>query len=464
MPNTSDIADVAIVGGGASGTLAASHLLRSAAATGPVVLIERREACGRGVAYSTGESMHLLNVPAGGMSAVHDQPNHFVEWLRGTGIPAGAGEFVPRATYGRYLGFALDAAERESRRTLIRIRGIVEDVRTDPDGAVVHVMGSDSVRARRVLFALGNPPPGTPPFLRSDLGERYVADPWQAPALRRVGPEELVVLVGTGLTAIDVALALMAGGHRGPIHMVSRHGLLPQVHRVSTAGPRPLRVLGELPSPLSVRRLLRWVRDEVRAAEADGADWRDVIRSVRPWTQRIWMQLVLDERRTFLRHVQRHWSVHRHRMAPEIGRAVARLRGSGQLTVHAGQVRIERAMDGFNVEVTSRGRAPVRLSASWTVNCTGPDLDPSRSKEPLVRSLLERGEVRRDPLGLGFDTTPQGAVIDGSGAASGTLWAIGPLRTGSLWESTAIPEIREQAASLASVLDHPDVVVSGKDR
>jgi uncharacterized NAD(P)/FAD-binding protein YdhS len=463
MANIHEVADVAIVGGGASGTLAASHLLRSGAGTGSVVLIERRAKPGLGVAYSTEEPVHLLNVPAGGMSGVHDQPNHLVDWLREAGIPAGAGDFVPRATYGRYLRAVLDDAERDSTRSLIRIRGSVMDARTDGDGALLQVPDGEPLRARRVVFALGNPPPGTPSFLQA-LGERHVADPWAAPTLRRVGLEESVLLVGTGLTAIDAALTLTAGGHRGPIHMVSRHGLLPQVHRVTAGGPRPLRALSPPPSPLSIRRLVRWIRDEVRVAEADGADWRDVMRSVRPLTQRLWMQLPMEERRIFLRHVQRLWSVHRHRMAPGIGRAVEGLRESGQLTVHVGGIRIEQGADGFDVEITPRGEQPIRLHASWIVNCTGPDLDPSRSTEPLVRSLLERGEVRRDPLGLGFDCTPEGAVIDSSGTPSQTLWAIGPLRTGSLWESTAVPEIREQAANLVTQVDRKSALVSGEDR
>ena len=459
MGHDRELADVVIVGGGASGTILAIHLLRKESADGAVALLERRDAYGLGVAYSTEEPVHLLNVPAGGMSALHDEPDHLVEWLHDARIPAGSGDFVSRATYGRYLGATLEAAERLSQRPLIRTRGSVEDVHTGPSGAGVEVRGGPSVRARRIVLALGNPPPGTPPFLRSAMGERYIPDPWEASALRRVGAEEPVLLVGTGLTAIDVALALTAGGHRGPLHAVSRHGLLPQVHRLPVERSRPLRPLGAFPSPLSVRELLRWAREEVRAAEADGADWRDVMRSVRPWTQRLWMQLSLEERSIFLRHLQRHWSVHRHRMAPEIGRAVAAMRASGQLTVHAGRVAVQERGGRFDVAITPHLGSSRHLTSSWVVNCTGPDLDPRRSKEPLVRSLLERGTVRPDPLGLGFDCTPEGAMLDSTGTATGTLWAIGPPRTGSLWESTAVPEIREQASKLTDALGpvHADV-------
>ncbi len=463
MDHDREPADVAIVGGGASGTLLATHLLlRGAPEDGSVVLVERREACGLGVAYSTVEPAHLLNVPAASMSAVHDEPTHFVDWLEGADVSAE--EFVTRATYGRYLRSVLEIAERESDRPFVRLRGAVTDVRTDSDGAVVDVVGAQPLRARRVVFALGNPPPGTPSFLSAVAGEGYVADTWAASALQDIPTDDSVLLVGTGLTAIDVALALAAAGHQGPIHAVSRHGLLPQVHRAPAERIRSFRDLPSLDAPITMRRLVRWVRDEVRAAESEGADWRDVINSIRPWTQRLWMQLSLEQRGIFLRHLQRHWSIHRHRMAPEVGRSIERMRHSGQLTVHGGDVRITKDSAGFDVEVASHGEGgePVRLSASRVVNCTGPDIDPARSTEPLVCSLLERGEARRDPLGLGFDCTPEGAIIDSSGVASGTLLAIGPPRTGSLWESTAIPEIREQAFHLSQAIEREDALVRRK--
>jgi uncharacterized NAD(P)/FAD-binding protein YdhS len=87
---------IAIVGDGASGTMAAMNLLREAQAPRAIVIVEPRERLGRGVAYSTTYREHLLNVPARGMSAFPDSPSHFLEWLDASGEPrAGPSLFAP---------------------------------------------------------------------------------------------------------------------------------------------------------------------------------------------------------------------------------------------------------------------------------------------------------------------------------------------------------------------------------
>src|ERR1700680_3164424 len=73
---------VVIVGGGASGVLLACHLLRSLSENIRVTLIERNPAIGRGIAYSTVDPAHLLNVRAANMSAFADDPDHFWQWLQ----------------------------------------------------------------------------------------------------------------------------------------------------------------------------------------------------------------------------------------------------------------------------------------------------------------------------------------------------------------------------------------------
>src|SRR4051812_12829712 len=92
---------VAIVGAGASGTLTAVALARAAPHV-RVVLVDDRSH-GVGVAYSTSDEQHRLNVPACGMSALADDGAHFVRWLAASGYDAGERDFVPRAWYGRYL-------------------------------------------------------------------------------------------------------------------------------------------------------------------------------------------------------------------------------------------------------------------------------------------------------------------------------------------------------------------------
>ena len=452
MSEQRELADVVIVGGGASGTLLAAELLRRGSG-GQVVLVERRSEGGPGVAYSTREPFHLLNVPAAGMSAVHDEPNHFVDWLRGSGLPGGADDFIPRSIYGRYLRSVLDHAENGARRRLVRVKDDATRALASGGDLLVDLEEGGTLCSRHVVLAMGNWRPRTPSFMDgSAMSARYIADPWDAAALGRIEPGDRVLLIGTGLTAVDVVLSLTERGHLGTIHAVSRHGLLPQAHRAPAQRPSTIRALPALPSPLTTLHLVRWVRSEIAQAEAEGDDWRDVINDLRPWTQRLWMELSLEERRVFLERFARHWSVARHRMAPQVGEAVERLRREGRLIVLGARARIESMPDGFAVELRSaRGRRDLRVN--WVVNCTGPELDPGRSEEPLVRSALSSGLARRDPLGLGFDCTPEGNLIDASGSAQARLWAIGSLRVGSLWESTSVPEIREQSAALALAVE-----------
>ncbi|MNS38775.1 hypothetical protein D3C72_710360 [compost metagenome] len=267
--------------------------------------------------------------------------------------------------------------------------------------------------------------------------------------LDAVGPDEDLLLIGAGLTAIDWALSLAARGHRGHIHLLSRQGRLPHVH-VPGLSPRT----SEPPAaPHTATGLLSWVRGEVRAAEATGLDWRQAVDGIRPHLQGLWRGLSHAERRRFLRHARPFWEVHRHRMAPEVAGAIARLRASGQLTVHAGRVAgYEDCPDAVRVSVRQRRGGSASVTVARVVNCTGPEADFRKKRHPLVANLLERGLVRPDALGMGIEVSDDGAVLDAQGTPSDTIFALGPVRKGGLWETTAVPELRGQAGALAGHL------------
>jgi uncharacterized NAD(P)/FAD-binding protein YdhS len=101
------------IGGGAAGTLVALHLLRDEV-TSEVTIVERTARLGAGVAYSTSEPGHLLNVRCGGMSAYRDEPAHFTLWAARNGHAVGADDFVPRREYARYLREQLAATAARS--------------------------------------------------------------------------------------------------------------------------------------------------------------------------------------------------------------------------------------------------------------------------------------------------------------------------------------------------------------
>lgn len=446
---------IAIVGGGVSGALTAVQLARIGAPA-DVLLIDRCDAFARGVAYTTPSHTHLLNVPAARMSALPDQPDHFVKWTRrqfGDAIAPDA--FISRPRYGDYIADLLNqTCEADGPTTIRRIRAEVIDI-APGHTAELHLADRQIIRADRVVCASGHTPPVNPPvrfgseFYKSP---RYHENPWDPATLGNIQKHEEVLLVGVGLTMYDVALSLRERGHRGTIHAFSRRGLTPRSH-----APRPLEVSGG-PAPETwlhveptARALLRAVRNACDAT-AERGDWRAVIDSIRPVTAQLWKRLSPREQARFYAQLRPFWDVHRHRAAVEIHRAITQLAEQGHLQFHTGR------LEGWRPQGT-RIAAQIgtgTLQADHVINCTGPDTDISRTTDRLTRSLLDRGLIVRDHLGLGAQTAPDGGLLDSAGRPSSWLFTIGPWRRAELWESIAVPELRVQAAELAVRLSQVD--------
>ncbi len=450
---------MAVLGGGASGTLLATQLLRRMHPEGMrVVLVERRVEIGPGLAYSTPYLFHRLNVPAGQMGSFPRDPGHFLRWARRDDPGVGAGDFLPRSRYGDYLAEVLANAERralagaELERT--HDDALAVRVGDGPRPLAVELASGRRIEADRLVLALGNPPPSVPGGGDEDLlgSPRFHPDPWDPAIADPAAAGESVLLVGTGLTMVDVALVLAESGPPAEIRAISRNGLLPRSHLAG--GPRPDGTFDLPPGNFTLDELIAAVESKIASVEAAGGDWRTVIDSLRPVTNRIWRRLGEEDRRRFVREVARHWEVRRHRMAPEVAAMLEGLISSGRLRVERGEIeRIRPEPEGVVVSVRDpdSGEAAERRF-DRVVNCTGPAQDLSRTGEPLVESLLDTGEVRPGPYRLGLDHDSRGAMITRSGEVSRLIFGIGPVRKGRLWETTAIPEIREQALELADLL------------
>lgn len=442
--------DVLVVGGGASGTLLAAQLLRQAPSPLRVALLERSERVGPGLAYSTPSESHLLNVPAGRMSAFPDDPEHFLRWLRRVEPDTQPGDFVQRRRYGQYLETVLREARAAAAPGVVLevIPGEAVSLSREGEGARVVLADGSALEARTVVLAVGNALPADLAVEDGGLyaSPHYIRSPWTEGALGRVQPHHPVLLIGTGLTMVDTVLSLAERHHEGRIHALSRHGLLPHVHRPGGGAGPPV----SLAEPQRVRSILKALRHEARSAR-EGSDWRGVMDAVRPQTVSLWRGLPLSERRRFLRHLRAFWDVHRHRMAPAVHDILQRLQGVGVLRVHAARVRGFRVTDEGWVMGRVRPRGTSReatFRVKHVINCTGPDASIGRG-HPLLRGLLESGLVQPDALALGLATDAEGALLDAEGRASTVLFTLGPLRRGELWESTAIPEIRGQALALS---------------
>jgi uncharacterized NAD(P)/FAD-binding protein YdhS len=432
---------VAIVGGGFSGTLLAINLMRY---DGPrATLIERRPAqMARGVAYSAAHEEHLLNVRAGNMSALPDDPGHFVRWLAREGL-GDAKTFVSRRVYGRYLRAMLDAAAAAHPERLTLVDGAVEALVRDAAGVTLMLDDGARIGADRAVLAIGNLPPHTPPGIGPEALPPgcYRADPWAGDIAEGLADDDSVVLVGSGLTAIDAALMLEAAGFRGEVLAISRRGLVPRAH--ADTAPQP--GLREKPAT-TLAALVRSVRE--RAAVVG---WRAAVDELRPMTQMMWGAADAATRGRFLRHLRPYWDVHRHRLAPAVAGRVDALCASGRLRFAAGKI-VSAEADGGHALLRWRPRgsdAVVETRAARIVNCTGPQGDLLRSGEPLLRQLLAAGVVRPDALRIGLDVDPQSQVIGGDGAADERLYCIGPMTRGGLWEVVAVPDIRQQNWTLA---------------
>jgi uncharacterized NAD(P)/FAD-binding protein YdhS len=433
---------IAIIGGGVSGTLTAFHLVQQETPA-RVILINQRPDFGLGLAYATPSLRHLLNVPAGKISALPNQPDHFLQWLRQKYDPtATEATFAPRAIFGRYIQSLL-----ASTSPLEQEFATVTDVRPHQSGAVLTLDNGCELRADMVVLATGNFDPAPLPEITqaaADLG-LYRHNAWAAETYEGLHPDAPIVLIGTGLTGVDVVLRLRELGHRGRIVAVSRHGVFPNRHADYT--PLPSSAI-PLDTPATCVEYLRALRAAIRA----GAEWRAAIDSLRETTNELWLRLPLAERIRFRRHLQRRWDVVRHRMAPPIADVIESELRKRTLEIREGHLKTVHASPMGACVTVRAPHGPDSFYADRVINCTGPSMNYRRVPSTLLQNLFSRGLVTSGPLGAGFHCSKDGAVIDADGHASEILFNLGPGRLGDLLESIAVPELRQQAVELASTL------------
>jgi uncharacterized NAD(P)/FAD-binding protein YdhS len=412
---------VAIVGAGYSGTIAAVEVARAAPGA-EIVLIEKSGRFAAGAAYGTDSPGHLLNVRARNMSALEGEPGHFAAWAAGRGH--GPDDYVPRRDYRRYLAELLDGVPG-----VARVTGQAAAIAADE----VVLASGERIGCAAAVLAGGNFPSRLP----AAFGPGAIHDPWgpegaAAVAKAAAGGGELL-LVGTGLTMVDMAVSLEEAGFAGRITACSRRGLVPRAH--SAPPPPPI-------DRAPPGRLAELVRD-VRAR----SPWRASVDGLRPYSIGLWRGLSEAEQRRFLRHLRPWWDVHRHRIAPQAAARIEGLRSAGRLEVVAGRIR---RVEGGTVTIARRGGGELERRFAAVINCTGPEGGIERVADPLIRQLLASGRARPDRLGLGLDVDEGSRVL--GGGPSPALYAVGPLARGAFWEIVAVPDIRGQAAGVARAI------------
>jgi uncharacterized NAD(P)/FAD-binding protein YdhS len=435
---------VAVIGGGFTGSLFALKLSR-ARPDWTVLVIEAQNRLGRGLAYGACANHHVLNVPVSRME-LGLEPD-FTSWLRGRpallqdaldesgGVLSDA--FVPRYLFGDYVeqllhdGFAGSTGLR-------RICGEAVALSNSPRQIVID--GGRAIAADIVVVATGNLPPLRPSW--AGASRRVITDPWAPGALAGIGMSSRVLLVGTGLTMIDVLLSLQAQGHQGALHAISRHGLLPRSHR-SGGGWRPVLRAGASP-----KEALWTVRLHLREAERRHIPWQRVFDAIRPAVASVWHVWTIGQKAQFLRHLRAIWDVHRHRMPARIASQVERGISEGRLEISAGRILfLADQNEAVTATIRLRKGGEACLDTDWVINCTGPQLDLRRAGHPLLDSLQRLELAYSDPLGLGLESADC-ALKSPNGAVSNWLYTLGPLTRPDWWEIVAVPEINAQVDRL----------------
>jgi uncharacterized NAD(P)/FAD-binding protein YdhS len=458
----SQSADILIIGGGLSGTMLAVQLLRLPGRR-KVLIIEPRAELGRGEAYSAVELGHTLNGNAARMSVDPDNPDDLTQWLTehiaGGGWPESAEQdvpvselFAPRGLFGVYVQQRLAEARKVGAQTgssVEHIRAEVIDLQVEADSVQLTLSDGQSLRGSRAVLATGMFPAARTPQKTSSGLNAAALDPWDVAAMRQLDPQATVLIIGSGLTMVDAVVSLEQAGHRGPIEVFSRHGLLPHVRRQP---PGWIDFLSDDHSIRTPRQLLRELRRHCRAAIAQGIDWQAPLDTVRVHIARLWSQATDTQRRQFVRHVRPWWESHHHRSPPLSAALVERLYKEGRLRIQAASFKgLETSPDGgVRIRIRRRGESQTCVvQGAALINSSGIEYDWRRVARPLPQQLLARGLVQSGPLALGIAAAIDGAVLDTDGRAASRLFAMGPPLRGMWWESTAVTDVALQAKALA---------------
>jgi uncharacterized NAD(P)/FAD-binding protein YdhS len=444
---------VAIVGGGFTGAAVAYHLARDGVAA-EIVVYEPRTTLGAGLAYDDADPAHRINVPAKRMSLLPGDPDHFVRWLEAASELDGdrhafwGGEAFPgRAVFGRYVDEHVRPEIEAGRIHHVQAR-VVSTAKSGTGWIVGDADGAESF-ADILVIATTHPAPAIPQALAAFADDpRLTKDPLADDALRAIGADDSVLIVGSGLTGVDVVASLEARGYRGAITMISRRGL---VSRGPAAETFPAEGDFITEPARSASEILARIRKDIRRAEAQGRSWQCVLDRVREQGQAIWLALTPDARLRIVRRLRPFWDVHRFRAAPMIHALIERKRFDGSLTLMKARIGdVSKAPEGFAVRlVDARGRKIVEKRFEHIVVAVGPAHGAILASQPYLSNLAAGGHVAIDPTGLGLWTDRAGRALNRSGEPSANLFVAGPLARGAFGELMGLPQVSVYAEFIA---------------
>lgn len=446
-------ARVVIVGGGYTGAAVAVQLANAAGERLSIAIVEPREDVGRGIAYSTRDPDHRLNGPLDNHLLDPASADGLREWCAREGVlaedrdakAANGGTYVRRGDFGSFVAAQVRSVQARAGMALHHHRALALGIERSQHGAEVVASDGTRLRADMVVIATGNGPPRLPALFSRLAGHpRVIENPFDGAALEALAPRSRILLVGSGLTAMDVMATLLRLGKAHRIESLSRHGLRPSVHRerISDLSPVALleRIEGAVPDyaldaldRARVRELSRGLRRRIAERVAEGADWREPFDELRNVVWQVWPRLPVAEKRRFLRHLRLRYDTHRFRVPPQTRVLVENAERNGEASFRAGRLTAAR-LDGGSIRVQWREHATDReVAADYDaiVNCTGLDAECGARSNPFLASLLEAGLVRRDDCGFGFAVDAQCRPLARDGSLSPRMRIVGPPSAGS---------------------------------
>ncbi|MFB9735670.1 FAD/NAD(P)-binding protein [Streptomyces sp. NPDC057386] len=492
---------LAVVGGGAAGTsLIAAYARRLSSEIGgtaaDVIVFESAQRYGPGVAYAQDADTALLNRPYSAMSVDYGDPGQFRRWLyrrrsaaapaptRTSLRPAPAGHFVPRNLFGNYLEDVFrqaceDLALLGARVTLVPTA--VTDIVTDGTAGRLLVTADGQRHAADVtVLAVGTLPPADVFGLRGTDG--FVHQPYPLDrSLDGIGADRDVLVLGSGLTAVDVALVLAGHGHRAGITLASRSGRVPDVRTDLASSPLP-ELLSDARQLLARGDVtLRGVHHILDSALRAGGttlaeallpyteDWDapDLLRhrladplpgglaqrcvgALAPYYSALWRALPATQQRAFLRSRHRTYNCLRSPMPTTNAQKLLALGDSGQLTFRRRITAVEPAPGGGFTATYADGTT---TRHDVVVNAVGRTIDTSAAPpSSLVSRLVARGTVVPHPLG-GVRVDPAtNQVLDAGGGVREGLYVVGDLASGEHFHTSSMELVARQADTVAGRL------------
>jgi uncharacterized NAD(P)/FAD-binding protein YdhS len=485
---------ITIIGGGFSGASIAIQLVRASQAPLHITIIEPRSEVGRGIAHSADDPDHRLN----GTINQHfidpgdpDALNRLCTEKRlaekdPSAIVADGNLFIRRKDFGLFVAETLKAhATWPTGSTIRHLQGRATGVAHDANSVSVETShGQQHIASDMIIVATGNALPRLPAQYdaRLNYSANVVPIPTDLERVRAIPKSARVLVLGSGLTALDVISTLLRSGHKGQITAVSRRGLRPSPQRPKLYIPTtPLskdallaRVEGPVPTfiqaagyPPTTRGLTKALRQQIRQVESTGDLWYTPFDEVRDVLWQIWPKMSLKEKIRCLKRMRSWWDTYRFRSPPQNEALVRKAESLGHVIFRTTRISAILETPDGSLQVTLRDQGfPTERVESFDalINCTGLDSAAGAKDNPVLGALLSHGLISVDPTGIGFAVDAQCSAIDAEGRVNDKLRIIGPPTNGTFGDQVGAPFIAMQIGrAVPSMLMALDALTAPSD-